>query len=314
MASEGQHGEATFFRSVAPEKLDRIAAYLSERLTRELNRHRYGYVCIAMEALEQLLLACHCQSINLLVESFPQYAASALEADKPHLHILATNSFVKFATSRRTHAVLPSQLRLLRVSLQIRVSGIRVFRAGRKTVDDGSGEHLGASSHGADCPRPAVNLQQHTHTNSESPAEQTESRTPTWSSSSSWSPWTPTAGAAASVRAGIVEVLSEAAVIEARFCGSHRCSRCSHVTTQLRQSVDYELTGYYDNAGKRKTTSLEEKTLRTPSSKPSDPSQHTSCLPEVEVMLFIMGKIPVPGIYPALGSPNAGYDSLQTPS
>lgn len=24
-------------------------------------------------------------------------------------------------------------------------------------------------------------------------------------------------------------------------------------------------------------------------------------------MLFIMGKIPVPGIYPALGSPNAGY-------
>lgn len=28
-----------------------------------------------------------------------------------------------------------------------------------------------------------------------------------------------------------------------------------------------------------------------------------------EVMLFIMGKIPVPGIYPALGSPNAGYRS-----
>lgn len=31
---------------------------------------------------------------------------------------------------------------------------------------------------------------------------------------------------------------------------------------QLRQSVDYELTGYYDNAGKRRTTSLEEKTLQ----------------------------------------------------
>lgn len=27
-----------------------------------------------------------------------------------------------------------------------------------------------------------------------------------------------------------------------------------------------------------------------------------------EVMLFIMGKIPVPGIYPALGSPNAGFE------
>lgn len=31
---------------------------------------------------------------------------------------------------------------------------------------------------------------------------------------------------------------------------------------QLRQSVDYQLTGYYDNAGKHKTTSAEEKTLQ----------------------------------------------------
>uniref|UniRef100_A0A3Q0T997 EFR3 homolog Ba (S. cerevisiae) n=1 Tax=Amphilophus citrinellus TaxID=61819 RepID=A0A3Q0T997_AMPCI len=87
----------TFFALSAPEKLDRIAAYLSERLTRELNRHRYGYVCIAMEAMEQLLLACHCQSINLLVESFLSTLRLLLEADKPHLHILATSSFVKFA-------------------------------------------------------------------------------------------------------------------------------------------------------------------------------------------------------------------------
>lgn len=31
---------------------------------------------------------------------------------------------------------------------------------------------------------------------------------------------------------------------------------------QLRQSVDYQLTGYYDNAAKRKTTSAEERTLQ----------------------------------------------------
>lgn len=113
----------TFFALSAPEKLDRIAAYLSERLTRELNRHRYGsgphlpalatvallallaplasiqqplcllrYVCIAMEAMEQLLLACHCQSINLLVESFLATLRLLLETDKPQLHILATSS------------------------------------------------------------------------------------------------------------------------------------------------------------------------------------------------------------------------------
>lgn len=31
---------------------------------------------------------------------------------------------------------------------------------------------------------------------------------------------------------------------------------------QLRQSVDYQLTGYYDNAAKCKTTSVEEQTLQ----------------------------------------------------
>lgn len=31
---------------------------------------------------------------------------------------------------------------------------------------------------------------------------------------------------------------------------------------QLRQSVDYQLTGYYDNAGKHKTSSTEEKMLQ----------------------------------------------------
>ncbi|XP_054482966.1 protein EFR3 homolog B-like, partial [Anoplopoma fimbria] len=50
-----------------------------------------------MEAMEQLLLACHCQSINLLVESFLSTLRLLLEADRPHLHILATNAFVKFA-------------------------------------------------------------------------------------------------------------------------------------------------------------------------------------------------------------------------
>lgn len=92
----------------------------------------------------------------------------------------------------------------------------------------------------------------------------------------------------ASVRAGIVEVLSEAAVIEATgsvgqsdkrtptTCASlHEVlirSVCAAGPTvlevfntllrQLRQSVDYQLTGYYDNAGKRRTTSREEKTLQ----------------------------------------------------
>ncbi|KAM3861107.1 protein EFR3 homolog B [Diretmus argenteus] len=87
----------TFYALSAPEKLDRIGAYLSERLSRDVARHRYGHVCIAMEALDQLLMACHCQSINLFVESFLKMVRKLLESDKPNLQILGTNSFVKFA-------------------------------------------------------------------------------------------------------------------------------------------------------------------------------------------------------------------------
>lgn len=107
---------------------------------------------------------------------------------------------------------------------------------------------------------------------------------------------------------------------------------------QLRQSVDYQLTGYYDNAAKHETTSAEEKTLQDAVIKTIGQAlgvffflscgrfegghfiqtrvfcsgSFANTLPiyqRSEVMLFIMGKIPVPGIYPALGSPNAGYHS-----
>jgi len=45
-----------------------------------------------MEALDQLLMACHCQSITLFVESFLKMGAKLLESEKPNLQILGTNS------------------------------------------------------------------------------------------------------------------------------------------------------------------------------------------------------------------------------
>ncbi|XP_056226769.1 protein EFR3 homolog B-like [Seriola aureovittata] len=367
----------TFFALSAPEKLDRIAAYLSERLTRELNRHRYGYVCIAMEALEQLLLACHCQSINLLVESFLSTLRLLLEADKPHLHILATNSFVKFANIEedtpsyhrsydffvsRFSEMCHSEHEDADIQNKIRVSGIRGLQGVvRKTVDDELQVNIWEPRHMEQIvPALLVNLQQHTHTNSESPAEQTEvcfrellgraayghitnAIRPVLMHLDSHGLWEGRSFAVrcfqiimysiqsqhshlviqqllghldansrspASVRAGIVEVLSEAAVIEATgSVGPTVLEVFNTLLRQLRQSVDYELTGYYDNAGKHKTTSPEEKTLQDAVIKTIGSFANT--LPvyqRSEVMLFIMGKIPVPGIYPALGSPNAGFE------
>ncbi|XP_028255662.1 protein EFR3 homolog B-like [Parambassis ranga] len=368
----------TFFALSAPEKLDRIAAYLSERLTRELNRHRYGYVCIAMEALEQLLLACHCQSINLLVESFLSTLRLLLETDKPHLHILATNSFVKFAnieedtpSYHRSYDFFVSRFSEMCHSdhedpdtqNKIRVSGIRGLQGVvRKTVDDELQVNIWEPRHMEQIvPALLVNLQQHTLSGSSgSPAEQTEvcfrellgraayghinnAIRPVLMHLDSHSLWggrgfavrcfqiimysiqsqhshlviqqllghlDANSRSPASVRAGIVEVLSEAAVIEATgSVGPTVLEVFNTLLRQLRQSVDYQLTGYYDNAGKHKTTSREEETLQDAVIMTIGSFANT--LPvyqRSEVMLFIMGKIPVPGIYPALGSPNAGFE------
>ncbi|XP_070405730.1 protein EFR3 homolog B isoform X3 [Nothobranchius furzeri] len=317
----------TFFALSAPEKLDRIAAYLSERLTRELNRHRYGYVCIAMEAMEQLLLACHCQSINLLVESFLSTLRQLLEADRPHLHILATSSFVKFAnieedtpSYHRSYDFFVSRFSQMCHSdhedPETQISGSPAEQTEvcfRELLGRAAYGHINNAikpvlmhldSHGLWEGRGfAVRCfqiimfsiqSQHSHL----VIQQLLGHLDANSRSS------------ASVRAGIVEVLSEAAVIEATgSVGPTVLEVFNTLLRQLRQSVDYQLTGYYDNAGKYKTTSSQEKTLQDAVIKTIGSFANT--LPvyqRSEVMLFIMGKIPVPGIYPALGSPNAGFE------
>lgn len=49
-------------------------------------------VVIAMEALDQLLMACHSQSIKPFVESFLHMVAKLLESKEPDLQVLGTNS------------------------------------------------------------------------------------------------------------------------------------------------------------------------------------------------------------------------------
>lgn len=142
----------TFYAVSAPEKLDRIGTYLSERLSRDVVRHRYGYVFIAMEALDQLLMACHSQSIKPFVESFLQMVAKLLESGEPELQVLGTNSFVKFAnieedtpSYHRRYDFFVSQFSAmchschddLETRTKIRVAGIRGIQGVvRKTVND----------------------------------------------------------------------------------------------------------------------------------------------------------------------------------
>lgn len=52
----------------------------------------YRFVFISMDALDQLLVACHSHSLNLFVESFLKMVQKLLESDDPELQVLATQS------------------------------------------------------------------------------------------------------------------------------------------------------------------------------------------------------------------------------
>uniref|UniRef100_A0A4W5PWT7 Protein EFR3 homolog A n=1 Tax=Hucho hucho TaxID=62062 RepID=A0A4W5PWT7_9TELE len=150
--SKSDMEKLTFYAVSAPEKLDRIGAYLAERLSRDVVRHRYGYVVIAMEALDQLLMACHSQSIKPFVESFLHMVAKLLESQEPDLQVLGTNSFVKFAnieedtpSYHRRYDFFVSQFSAMchsthedpETRTRIRVAGIKGLQGVvRKTVND----------------------------------------------------------------------------------------------------------------------------------------------------------------------------------
>uniref|UniRef100_A0A3P9CJQ5 EFR3 homolog B n=1 Tax=Maylandia zebra TaxID=106582 RepID=A0A3P9CJQ5_9CICH len=372
----------TFYALSAPEKLDRIGAYLSERLSRDVARHRYGYVCIAMEALDQLLMACHCQSINLFVESFLKMVRKLLESDKPSLQILGTNSFVKFAnieedtpSYHRSYDFFVSRFSEMchsgyedpDIRTKIRMAGIKGLQGVvRKTVNDELQANIWDPQHmDKIVPSLLFNLQSGERTESrspsplqasekekESPVELTErcfrellgraaygniknAVTPVLMHLDNHSLWEGKTFAvrcfkiimysiqsqhshlviqqllghldansknSATVRAGIVEVLLEAAAIAASgSVGPTVLEVFNTLLRQLRLSVDYELTGSYDgstNIGTKiikahEERQLQEAVIRTIGSFANTlPTYQRS-----EVMLFIMGKIPVPGIH-----------------
>uniref|UniRef100_A0A803TQP4 EFR3 homolog B n=1 Tax=Anolis carolinensis TaxID=28377 RepID=A0A803TQP4_ANOCA len=99
----------TFYALSAPEKLDRIGAYLSEKLIRDVSRHRYGYVCIAME--------------------FVKFAN--IEEDTPSYH----RSYDFFVS--RFSEMCHSSYEDLDIRTKIRMSGIKGLQGVvRKTVND----------------------------------------------------------------------------------------------------------------------------------------------------------------------------------
>ncbi|XP_032880979.1 protein EFR3 homolog B isoform X2 [Amblyraja radiata] len=384
----------TFYALSAPEKLDRIGAYLAERLSRDVARHRYGYVCIAMEALDQLLMACHCQSINLFVESFLKMVAKLLESDKAALQILGTNSFIKFANIEED---TPSYHRsydffVCRFSemchsghddvadrTKIRMSGIKGLQGVvRKTVNDELQANIWEPQHmDKIVPSLLFNLQQVEDADSRSPsplqATEKEKESPAalaegclrellgraaygniknaikpvlmhLDNHSLWEPklfavhcfkiimysvqsqhshlviqqlvghLDANSKSAAKVRTGIVEVLSESAVIAAAgSVGPTVLEVFNILLRHLRLSIDYEVTGKYDstiNISNQIIKEHEERVFQEAVIKTIGVFANTlPAYQRSEVMLFIMGKVPLPTVHQALDLRKPGDDA-----
>jgi len=142
----------TFYALSSPEKLDRIGEYIAQRVARDLNRHRIGYVHIAMQAMDQLLVACHAQSLNLFIESFLKIVQQLLETTDYQMQLLATSSFVRFANIEedtpsyhrrydffisKFSSLCHNNTKELDVRCKLRVAGLCGLRGViRKTVSD----------------------------------------------------------------------------------------------------------------------------------------------------------------------------------
>ncbi|XP_032911976.1 protein EFR3 homolog B isoform X2 [Catharus ustulatus] len=376
----------TFYALSAPEKLDRIGAYLSERLIRDVGRHRYGSVCIAMEALDQLLMACHCQSINLFVESFLKMVAKLLESEKPNLQILGTNSFVKFAnieedtpSYHRSYDFFVSRFSEMchsshadpDVRARIRMSGIKGLQGVvRKTVNDELQANIWEPQHmDKIVPSLLFNLQQAGNPQSRSPsplqASEKEQENP-WDlaerclrellgraaygniknaikpvlihldNHSLWEPQVfarscfriimfsiqpqhshlviqqllghldANSRSAAPIRAGIVEVLSEAAGIAASgSVGPTVLEVFNTLLRQLRLSIDLALSACEPPATDGHTAATDRRPAATSAAQERGFQEavirtigsFSGTLPpyqQSEVMIFIMNKVPIP--------------------
>ncbi|XP_042882962.1 protein EFR3 homolog cmp44E-like isoform X2 [Penaeus japonicus] len=152
-----------WYAMTSPDKLDRIGDYLAHRLYRDINRRKTGYVIISMDALDQLLVSCHANNLNLFVESFLQMVQKLLESTEPKLQLRATQSFEKFANIRedtpsyhRRYDFLVSKFSSMCYASedeeimrkQLRTAGIKGLQGVvRKTDWDNLGENIWLPTH-----------------------------------------------------------------------------------------------------------------------------------------------------------------------
>lgn len=80
-----------------PEKLDRIGEYLYHILSDSLYRSQNGWVKVSIDAIVELLKACHAQRINLFISSYLKMTQLLLESKIHDFRRYGTSAFENFS-------------------------------------------------------------------------------------------------------------------------------------------------------------------------------------------------------------------------
>ncbi|KAI4466111.1 hypothetical protein MML48_3g00021529 [Holotrichia oblita] len=304
-----------FFRNQSQKWTPLDCRVLAHKTKEFWNNFIRSYTPLHTEkAMDQLLLACYAQQLNLFVESFLKMVQKLLESTEPQLQILATLSFVKFANieedtpsyhrrydffvskfSAMCHGGAASEIRN-----KIRIAGIQGLQAVvRKTVSDDLVENIWESVHmDKIVPSLLFNMQESTfHTNESGEAEPVpeeqfydppmlaetcmrelvivETLMAHLDENSKSSP---------TIRTSIVDVLSKIIAIAAgESVGPSVLEIINSLLSHLRDSV------------KHGNSQMEEKMYRDALINAlGEFANHLPDYQKIEIMMFIMNKIPFP--------------------
>uniref|UniRef100_A0A8C8BMN3 EFR3 homolog B n=1 Tax=Otus sunia TaxID=257818 RepID=A0A8C8BMN3_9STRI len=323
----------TFYALSAPEKLDRIGAYLSERLIRDVSRHRYGLIffliffcCRALFLLSQFVKFANIEedtpsyhrSYDFFVSRFSEMCHSSHDdldirtkfcASSPPCCCTLSASLIALlcfhsrspsplqATEKEKESPTELAERCLRELLGRAAYG-NIKNAIKPVLIHLDNHSLWEPKIFATCCFRIImySIQpQHSHLVIQQLLGHLDANSKS----------------AATVRAGIVEVLSEAAVIAASgSVGPTVLEVFNTLLRQLRLSIDYALTGSYDCAVGVSTKIIKEHEERMfQEAVIKTIGSFASTLPtyqQSEVMVFIMNKVPLPSSQQSIEAGKAG--------
>ena len=160
-----------YYAATHPEKFDRIGDYLHQRIARHVYRGRKQLAFVGMQAMDQLLMVCQKENLDLFIESFLGAIQYLLESADPDYQVKASLSFEQFSkitedapSYQKPYDFFISKFSQMSHSLDVslRISGLQgLMSVLRKTVNEELAQNIWEPQHmGKIVPSLLINLEE----------------------------------------------------------------------------------------------------------------------------------------------------------